>query len=58
MQDALAHQVMIDNKFIHCIKCGTTIGIARKSLIDNKVTLDFTHTKDMRCSGCGTKVKN
>lgn len=56
MQDALGHKVMIDNKFIHCIKCGKTVGIARKDMVTNKVTLDFSKAKNMTCPGCGVKV--
>jgi len=57
MQDALGHKVIIDNKFIHCINCGATIGIANKSMVDNKVTLDFSRNKNMDCPKCGVSVR-
>ena len=57
IQGALGSQVIIDSKFIHCIKCGKTVGVARKNIVTNKVTLDFSKSKDMTCPGCGTKVR-
>lgn len=51
LQDAFAHKIMLDNnKFLHCIKCGRTVGIAEHNKIERKMTVKF---REYVCKSCG-----